>query len=51
MIVTQYFDMMHAVGNDSKSNAVFLSHSPGALEDLTQTVSKGFLSNVKAMQR
>jgi len=51
MIVTQYFDMMHEVGNNSKSNAVFLSHSPGALDDLAQTVSKGFISNVKAMQR
>merc|ERR1719487_2429472 len=33
MIVTQYFDMMRDVGAQSKSNAVFLNHSPGALED------------------
>merc|ERR1719352_1805611 len=44
MIVTQYFDMMRDVGAQSKSNAVFLNHSPGALEDVTQSVQKGFLS-------
>merc|ERR1719329_1856821 len=36
MIVTQYFDMMRDVGAHSKTNAVFLNHSPGALEDLAQ---------------
>merc|ERR1719160_394439 len=30
MIVTQYFDMMRDVGAHSKTNAVFLNHSPGA---------------------
>ena len=27
MIVTQYFDMMSSVGNNSKTNAVFMNHS------------------------
>merc|ERR1719504_57289 len=44
MIVTQYFDMMRDVGAQSKSNAVFLNHSPGALEDLAQAVQKGFMA-------
>jgi len=46
MIVTQYFDMMKEVGAQSKTNAVFLNHSPGALEDLAQSVQKGFLSGL-----
>jgi len=46
MIVTQYFDMMKDVGAQSKTNAVFLNHSPGALEDLAQSVQKGFLSGL-----
>merc|ERR1719146_352175 len=46
MIVTQYFDMMRDVGAQSKTNAVFLNHSPGALEDVTQSVQKGFLSGL-----
>lgn len=44
MIVTQYFDMMRDVGAQSKTNAVFLNHSPGALEDLAQAVQKGFMA-------
>jgi hypothetical protein len=44
MIVTQYFDMMKEVGAQSKTNAVFMNHSPGALEDIAQAVSKGFLT-------
>jgi len=46
MIVTQYFDMMKDVGGNSKTNAVFLNHSPGALEDLAGAVSKGFMSGL-----
>jgi len=48
MIVTQYFDMMKDVGAQPKSNAVFLNHSPGALEDLAGAVSKGFMSGLPA---
>jgi regulator of protease activity HflC (stomatin/prohibitin superfamily) len=44
MIVTQYFDMMRDVGANSKTNAVFMNHSPGALEDLAQAVQKGFMA-------
>jgi len=48
MIVTQYFDMMKDIGAQPKSNAVFLNHSPGALEDLSAAVSKGFMSGLPA---
>merc|ERR1719181_2488039 len=43
MIVTQYFDMMKEVGSNTKSNAVFLDHSPGALNHLAGTINKGFI--------
>eukprot|EP00322_Chrysochromulina_rotalis_P002344 CAMPEP_0115841042 /NCGR_PEP_ID=MMETSP0287-20121206/7085_1 /TAXON_ID=412157 /ORGANISM="Chrysochromulina rotalis, Strain UIO044" /LENGTH=295 /DNA_ID=CAMNT_0003294677 /DNA_START=63 /DNA_END=950 /DNA_ORIENTATION=- len=49
MIVTQYFDMMSSVGNASKSNALFLNHSPAQLADLTSSVNRGFLAST--MQR
>ena len=29
MIITQYFDMMKDIGAQSKTNAVFMNHSPG----------------------
>ncbi len=48
MIVTQYFDMMKEVGAQSKSNAVFLNHSPGELGSLTGCISKGFMSALPA---
>ena len=37
-----------AVGANSKTNAVFLNHSPGALEDLAQAVQKGFMASSAA---
>jgi len=48
MIVTQYFDMMKDIGAQSKTNAVFMNHSPGALEDLAQAVQRGFLGSLPA---
>ncbi len=44
MIVTQYFDMMSTVGHASKSNAVFLNHSPAQLSELTASVNRGFIA-------
>ena len=46
MIVTQYFDMMKDVGSQSKTNAVFLNQSGGALGELSEAVSKGFMSGL-----
>jgi len=48
MIVTQYFDMMKEIGAQSKTNAVFMNHSPGALEDLATAVQKGFMAGLPA---
>merc|ERR1711939_723005 len=48
MIVTQYFDMMKEIGAQSKTNAVFMNHSPGALEDLAAAVQKGFMAGLPA---
>ena len=46
MIVTQYFDMMKDIGADSKSNAVFMTHSPAGLASVSEALSSGILSNV-----
>jgi len=46
MIITQYFDMMKDIGAASKTNAVFMNHSPGALNDIADAVSKGFMSGL-----
>ncbi|EOD24319.1 hypothetical protein EMIHUDRAFT_238667 [Emiliania huxleyi CCMP1516] len=44
----QYFDMMKDIGASSRTNAVFMNHSPGALEELTQSVQKGFMAGLPA---
>jgi len=51
MIVTQYFDMMKDVGQSTRSNAIFLDHSPGALNQIAATISKGFIANGQSMKR
>lgn len=48
MIVTQYFDMMKEVGGQSKSNAIFMDHSPAGLQALTTSIQKGFMSSLPA---
>lgn len=48
LLVTQYFDMMKDIGGNSRSNAVFMNHSPGALQDLTQAIQGGFMSSLPA---
>merc|ERR1719421_1288309 len=50
MIVTQYFDMMKDVGQNTKSNAVFLDHSPSSLNDLANSINRGFI-NAPSMKR
>merc|ERR1711908_245441 len=46
MLMTQYFDMMKDIGADSKSNAVFMTHSPAGLASVSEALSSGILSNV-----
>merc|ERR1739848_747909 len=36
----QVLDLMKDVGASTRNNAVFLNHSPGALEDLAGSISK-----------
>ena len=39
--------MMKEIGAQSKTNAVFMNHSPGALEDLASAVQKGFMAGMR----
>jgi regulator of protease activity HflC (stomatin/prohibitin superfamily) len=40
VLVTQYFDMLKDLGNQSRTSTVFLDHSPGALSDLKKLLSQ-----------
>jgi regulator of protease activity HflC (stomatin/prohibitin superfamily) len=44
MITTQYFDMMKEVGEHSRSNALYLQHSPAALQGLAAAVRQGCIA-------
>tara|TARA_B100000524_G_C23451768_1_gene299140 strand:- start:3 stop:359 length:357 start_codon:yes stop_codon:yes gene_type:complete len=46
MLMTQYFDMMKDIGADSKSNAIFMTHSPAGLSNVSEALSSGILSNI-----
>ena len=39
VLVTQYFDMLKDLGDRSKTNTVFLDHTPGGLSDLKKLLA------------
>eukprot|EP01024_Parvocaulis_polyphysoides_P031346 TRINITY_DN2835_c0_g7_i1.p1 TRINITY_DN2835_c0_g7~~TRINITY_DN2835_c0_g7_i1.p1 ORF type:complete len:286 (-),score=43.54 TRINITY_DN2835_c0_g7_i1:118-975(-) len=43
MMLTQYFDSLRDIGANSKSNAVFLPHQPGGVNDVTSQIRLGTL--------
>ncbi len=43
VMVTQYFDTLKDIGASSKTNAVFIPHSPGAVADLTAQIRDALL--------
>ncbi|TKY45549.1 Hypersensitive-induced response protein 1 [Spatholobus suberectus] len=43
VLMTQYFDTMKEIGASSKSNAVFIPHGPGAVNDVASQIRDGLL--------
>ncbi|TKY69725.1 Hypersensitive-induced response protein 1 [Spatholobus suberectus] len=43
VLMTQYFDTMKDIGASSKSNAVFIPHGPGAVNDVASQIRDGLL--------
>ena len=48
VLITQYFDMLKAIGESDRTNTLFLQHSPGAVKDLTQQVMEAMLGADRA---
>lgn len=42
VLLTQYFDTLKEVGATSKSNVLFIPHSPGGLTDMRQQIMEAF---------
>lgn len=38
VLVTQYFDTLKSIGENDKSNTIFLSHSPGAVHSISEQI-------------
>jgi regulator of protease activity HflC (stomatin/prohibitin superfamily) len=43
VMVTQYFDTLKSIGESDKTNTLFLSHSPGAVKDVSDQIMQSML--------
>jgi regulator of protease activity HflC (stomatin/prohibitin superfamily) len=48
VLVTQYFDTLKSIGESDKTNTLFLSHSPGAVRDVSDQIMQSMLTAEKA---
>ncbi|HMK89348.1 MAG TPA: SPFH domain-containing protein [Methylocystis sp.] len=47
VLITQYFDTLKTIGELDKTNTLFLSHSPGAVEDIRQQIFQSMVAAAK----
>jgi regulator of protease activity HflC (stomatin/prohibitin superfamily) len=50
VMVTQYFDTLKSIGENDKTNTLFLSHSPGAVKDVSDQILESMLVAGQAKQ-
>ncbi len=43
VMITQYFDTLKSIGENDKTNTLFLSHSPGAVKDVSDQLLQSML--------
>ncbi|WP_347987057.1 SPFH domain-containing protein [Methylomonas sp. AM2-LC] len=48
VLITQYFDTLKSIGENDKTNTLFISHSPGAVNDISEQIMKSMLAADKA---
>ena len=48
VLVTQYFDTLKSIGENDKTNTLFLSHSPTAVKDVSEQILQSMLVANKA---
>ena len=51
VMVTQYFDTIKSIGEMDKTNTLFLSHSPGAVRDISEQILQAMLVAERAKLR
>jgi regulator of protease activity HflC (stomatin/prohibitin superfamily) len=50
VMVTQYFDTLKSIGENDRTNTLFLSHSPTAVKEVGDQILESFLGASKAAQ-
>jgi regulator of protease activity HflC (stomatin/prohibitin superfamily) len=48
VLVTQYFDTLKSIGESDKTNTLFLSHSPGAVKEVSDQILESMLGAQRA---
>ena len=48
VLITQYFDTIKSIGESDKTNTLFLSHSPGAVHDISDLIMQSMIGAEKA---
>jgi regulator of protease activity HflC (stomatin/prohibitin superfamily) len=48
VLVTQYFDTLKSIGEQNKTNTLFLSHSPGAVQSMSEQILQAIAGAEKA---
>ncbi len=48
VLVTQYFDTLKAIGENDKTNTLFLSHAPGAAREMSDQIMQSILGAERA---
>jgi hypothetical protein len=43
VMVTQYFDTLKSIGENDKTNTLFLSHSPGAVKEVSEQIMESMV--------
>jgi len=44
VLITQYFDTLKSIGDSDKTSTLFLSHSPGAVKDISEQILNSMLA-------
>ncbi len=47
VMVTQYFDTLKSIGESDRTNTLFLSHSPGAVKDVSEQILESMVASQK----
>ena len=48
VMVTQYFDTLKSIGESDRTNTLFLSHSPGAVKEVSEQILESMMAAQKA---